>query len=623
MANTGMVDPLVFDIAEDEEEADISQALKDMVALLCELPGGTARNAVAIQLSGDAFAPVASQCHHLIDSQGASGADDLVNITASGVRDGFVIFISIANAARPITVKNSGNIVTLNALDLVIGSTKLDIPFRWDANAVKWRQLSAPELVAKFDLIPGALPSTELTIASNSVTPIRGFHTIKASSGTADTLNLAAQTTITQDTSILMLKAKAGHTISVPHQAVGTGNFKNTSGATETLTGDRVLVYAKNGTQWDQIGSHGFTASTLMMSGGRFTASSTEAVAPDLQSQTTGYLLPFGDHGDRISLYDGAAWNVKTFTNPSEPFPNYSFCPFLAFAYDNAGTVDVEYQHNGASQVTKTISGATAAASCVITTSTSHGLSVGDLVAITGIVGNMGTDSKIGLNSTATSTRLFKVTATPTGTTFTLGGITTTGKTYTSGGTVYVVGSIPTFSYQDGIPVKTGDATRRLIGAGVTGFTAGQCHSTGDERFVASRLNPVNKVGAPSVMSNSHTYNSTTPRLMDLDITKRKQWVSIHPYLKSYARLRGTGVNGASSIAFWNLSWDSVDNSGADSGLNAYGNASLNGGNTFTTLEDQIVGAGVGIHSVCVNESCTAASNSTFVSNEVQVTVWW
>lgn len=341
MANTGMVDPDVFDIAEDEEEADISQALIDLVYLLREMPGGTARNTVAIQLSGDAFAPVAGQCHHLIDSEGASGADNLANMTATGIRDGFIIFVSIANASRAITVKVSGNIATLDGNELVIADTKLEVPFRWDAAATKWRQMSAPELLARFNKLPGALPPAELTIASNSVTPVRGFHTIKASSGTSDTLNFAAQTTLSDDGSFLKLKAKTGHTITVGHNQSGTGKFMNSSGASESLTGDRILEYVKNGSQWDQVGSHGFSStSSKIQNGGRLTLTTAAPVA-DAAAQGTLYWTPH-KHG-YISLWDGAQYVDVLPGEISKSVTATSGSAYEVWGYLNGGTLDLEF----------------------------------------------------------------------------------------------------------------------------------------------------------------------------------------------------------------------------------------------------------------------------------------
>lgn len=82
-----------------------------------------------------------------------------------------------------------------------------------------------------------------------------------------------------------------------------------------------------------------------------------------------------------------------------------------------------------------TITGATAAAQCQITTSAAHGLSSGDDIVITGVVGSMGTDV---LNGNA-----FIVDTVVDPTNFTIddqsgSSVNTAGKTYTSGGTVHV-----------------------------------------------------------------------------------------------------------------------------------------------------------------------------------------
>lgn len=95
----------------------------------------------------------------------------------------------------------------------------------------------------------------------------------------------------------------------------------------------------------------------------------------------------------------------------------------------------------------KTISGA-AAGFPTILTSTAHGLSNGDVVTIAGIVGTMGTDATLGLNSKTyvvsdVTANTFKIEA------------NTTGLVYTSGGTATpvqwtTINNIKTFSGFDG-----------------------------------------------------------------------------------------------------------------------------------------------------------------------------
>lgn len=257
MANTGILADGYFDLATDPDEGAFAQGLEDIVSLIKETPGGTLRKTAAVTLASDAFAPVKDYCAHIIDTQSAAATDDLVTITATGVRDGFIISISIANSARVVTVKNSGNITTLDGNDLVINSTAYEVWFRWDNTLGKWRQITNQDATIRLNKMPGGLPSSALTISGGSVTATRGFHTITSEAGVTDDLDLIAQTTLSQDTTLLMLKATTGHTITVRHNQSGTGKIITPDGTNLSLTGNRTLILAKNGSQWDVIGKLG------------------------------------------------------------------------------------------------------------------------------------------------------------------------------------------------------------------------------------------------------------------------------------------------------------------------------------------------------------------------------
>lgn len=618
MANTGIIADGYFDIATDPDEGDYAQGLEDIVSLIKEMPGGTLRKTAAVVLASDAFAPVKDYCAHIIDTEGAAAADNLATITATGIRDGFIISLSIANSARVITVKNSGNIVTLDGNDLVMDNTTMEPWFRWDGTLTKWRQTTAPEVKRDLNKMPGTLSPTGLVISSGSITPTRGFHTVTSESGVTDDLDLATQGTLNYDGAFLMLKATSGHTIQVRYNQSGTGKFLQTSQGNEYLSGDKIMCFYKSGTTWLQFGSHGFEISYLIMSGGRFTPSSTVPVSLGTTNATTGYLLPYGNDGNRISLYDGANWNIRTFTNPSLAFTNAKYTLALRFAYDNAGVVTLEDQV--VTTNTKTITGITAANPAVVTTSTNHGLSVGDWVAIDGVVGTIGTTTKNGVNSAAQSTKLFKVLATPSGTTFSFG-LDTTGLAYTSGGTMYQIGAFPALGSQDGIPVKSGDATRRLIGAYLTGFTAGQCDCTADERFVVSALNQVTKTGAV-LNIGSHTTNSNgVSKLADNDVTKRKKWLTVITDIQPIVRHHRIVSNGASAAGLTRVMFDALDTS-IEYGIElAVGGANVA---SYLAANDEPVTTNTpGLHAACIGDSTNAASTATFSSTNLQAIIPW
>ncbi|RTL42762.1 MAG: hypothetical protein EKK48_12315 [Candidatus Melainabacteria bacterium] len=110
-------------------------------------------------------------------------------------------------------------------------------------------------------------------------------------------------------------------------------------------------------------------------------------------------------------------------------------------------------------RVSGTITDATAAAPCVLTSNNT--LSVGDFIMITGITGSMGSDS----SAQGLGDRMCRVSA-RTSTTITLEGMDTTGLTYTSGGTWYKIPTTPAVApvQQDNVWCKTGALDYRWVG---------------------------------------------------------------------------------------------------------------------------------------------------------------
>jgi hypothetical protein len=193
----------------------------------------------------------------------------------------------------------------------------------------------------------------------------------------------------------------------------------------------------------------------------------------------TVYLTPLG-RGSRVELYDTAVnqWVPRTLAAEiSVAVPSTLFRLFDLFAYWTGAAVALESVNWN--QATGTITAATAAAPCVIT-SNAHGLSDGALVGIAGIVGTLGTDANNGVNDKAFTIQSVAAN------TFALQGSDTTGLTYTSGGTWY---SIPNtrataLTTQNGVYVKSGDASRRYLGTASTNSTSGRTDDRAIRRFL-------------------------------------------------------------------------------------------------------------------------------------------
>lgn len=244
------------------QESVAMQAFEDIVSWFYEMPGGAGGMANKT-LASDAFAPAAYCMVHQLDTQSAAASDDLVTITSTGIRDGFIISLRISDNSRIINIKTSGNIQTLDGNDIVLNDTKIEIWLRWSLIFGKWIQITNPTETLRINKMPGGLPSTALTLSSDTGTPTRGFHTITSQTSTTDNLSFLLQTTLTADTSLLIIKATAGHTITVLHNQSGTGKIVTADGTNLTLTGNRALLLAKNGTQWDVIAKLGNWVATI------------------------------------------------------------------------------------------------------------------------------------------------------------------------------------------------------------------------------------------------------------------------------------------------------------------------------------------------------------------------
>ena len=229
----------------------------------------------------------------------------------------------------------------------------------------------------------------------------------------------------------------------------------------------------------------------------------------------TVYLEPY--KGDRIALYDGADWNIRTVvsTSTSVAVPATLFRCFDVYAYDNATVVTLEA--TSWDQTTKTINGFTAGTQ-TLQTSAAHGFSVGDKIGIAGITGTVGSDATYGANA-----RTWKILTVPTSTTFTVEGSNWAALAYTSGGTTYTLSDTRTtdLTTQDGVYVKTGATTRRYIGTcetkGVSG-TVDDAGWSGSANIMRGVWNYYNRVWVACACSStsSHTYATGTDRFWNL-----------------------------------------------------------------------------------------------------------
>lgn len=185
----------------------------------------------------------------------------------------------------------------------------------------------------------------------------------------------------------------------------------------------------------------------------RLSVSSTDPV-PDSTSGVKIWAVPY--KGNKISLYNGYRWQEARVTTPPDlTAPASYFRLFDIWGYlDSNGALALEA--TSWDQRTGSITGATNASPIVIS-ATSHGLFAGDVVGIRSVGGN-----------TAPNDQLWQVES-ATLTTFTLASSAGNGA-YTSGGTWYSTPNSRTtaLATQDGVYVKSGDATRKYLGTAMT-----------------------------------------------------------------------------------------------------------------------------------------------------------
>lgn len=408
------------------------------------------------------------------------------------------LFVLRAAANRCISAGTTGDTVPrvgLNSDGQVFfgagGASATDLLFkRTDANTLAVR--NAADDTDK-NLTVGALT------ASGNVAGVNGTFSGPVS-GTTGTFSGAAQATALTLTTTPLTPANGG------------------SGNNVAATLGTILV--GDGTKFAPIGpgSNGqvptSNGTTLVMAapsaGGivnnlRLTLSSSNPDT-DTSAASTIYALPY--NGNSISIYNGSTWDLLTTSSASIAVPaTQYFRLYNVYCYNNASTPTLELDAwDSGGQTTKTITAATAANPCVITTSTAHGLSVGDLIGIrkgTG-TGTGWTDTAMGLDQ-----KVFRVSAVPLTTTIQLEGCDAsalTFSTFTGTPTVYKIPTSPTTApvRQDGVWCKTGTLTRRFLGTFMTNG-GGTVDDSTSARLVSNVDNR-----APAILSSEDTTSSYT-----------------------------------------------------------------------------------------------------------------
>ncbi len=107
-------------------------------------------------ISGGAFTP--DQNWHTIDTEADAASDDLDTIVASGVSDGFMLFLRADNTSRTIVVKNgTGNIATTTGSDITLNETYKYCIAIYDSTLTQWILGSLGDSVVTWGSVTGTL----------------------------------------------------------------------------------------------------------------------------------------------------------------------------------------------------------------------------------------------------------------------------------------------------------------------------------------------------------------------------------------------------------------------------------------------------------------------------------
>lgn len=259
----------------DRVEAEMQVTFEDIVSLIKEIPGGTSQNpgtGGATILASDTMTLVSDYCVYSVDSQGQSGDDDLKNI-AGTPRNGMVVKLHSFNSGRAVTIKHgaggSGQIFTPNGRDIKLSDPKQWVEAIYIASATAFYVCGMDDSL-RVDQLAGALSVATLTVASGTCTPDRCINLLDTG-GTNQNLDQIAQTSITVDGRLLILKGAApttaNHIVTARHLQGGTGQLSLSGGTSFVFDSKfKTLVLYKSGTTWIELFRTG------ILGGGEFPA---------------------------------------------------------------------------------------------------------------------------------------------------------------------------------------------------------------------------------------------------------------------------------------------------------------------------------------------------------------
>lgn len=339
---------------------------------------------------------------------------------------------------------------------------------------------------------------------------------------------------------------------------------------------------------------------------GRLTgASGTPVPTSDQTGVSTLYYALYPPRGNLLSLYKNGVWRPYPISEIQGAVPSSVFRIYDVYAYDNdyddSGELDFEFvAWDSGGQTTASVSGATNATPIVVTTSSSHGFSTGNLVGCNSFGGNTAPNGKMWSITVLSST------------TFQLDGSVGNGA-YTSGGTVYLIPTARTTNYttQDGMLVQSGATDRLLLGSIMTGATSGQTEDSESARLIINAHNRIFRKLKCVETTDSWTYSTNTNRPSNNNTTlgqNRLMWLcsiaeETIEFFNCQSYLRGSAVNQVGALVGIGIDSTSVNSADINGGL------SDTNGNTAVGKYDGI--PSIGAHYAQRLEGVAGASATT------------
>ena len=291
----------------------------------------------SVRLLGEATVPGAlsvGSTYYLSGTPGALSTSAGTFAKAMGVADSATTLIMTVQQ----TVSSTGNLLVSGTLT-VTGATALQSTLAVTGATTLSSTLASGALtVTGAATVSTTLGVTGATTLSSTVAT--GALTVTGNETVSGTLAIAGATTLTGGLNTPLVVAQGGTglaTLTANNVLLGNGSSTPSFVAPST-TGN---VLTSNGTTW---ASTAVAQQALGTAEGRLTLTTgTPVTTADVTAATTMYYSPY--IGNKIALYDGSAtWAVYSFTELSLALGTLTASlPYDVFAYNNAGTVTLEF----------------------------------------------------------------------------------------------------------------------------------------------------------------------------------------------------------------------------------------------------------------------------------------